>query len=65
MVVELDPAVRTTRDWEGPVVAPRVAAALEAALMPLDEDLNIDASLATLNHSQAVRSTRKEKTKGK
>nr|XP_045581612.1 kinesin-like protein KIF3B isoform X1 [Procambarus clarkii]XP_045581613.1 kinesin-like protein KIF3B isoform X2 [Procambarus clarkii]XP_045581614.1 kinesin-like protein KIF3B isoform X1 [Procambarus clarkii] len=65
MVVELDPAVRTTRDWEGPLVAPRVAAALEAALMPLDEDLSIDASLATLNRSQAVRSTRKEKTKGK
>ncbi|XP_071537776.1 kinesin-like protein KIF3B isoform X2 [Panulirus ornatus] len=65
MVVELDPAVRTTRDWEGPVVAPRVAAALEAALMPLDDDLSIDASLATLNRSQAVRSTRKEKTKGK
>ncbi|XP_066968368.1 kinesin-like protein KIF3B isoform X4 [Macrobrachium rosenbergii] len=63
MVVELDPAVRTTRDWEGPVVAPRVSAALEAALRPLDEDLNIDASLATLNHSQAVKSTRK--TKGK
>ncbi|KAG7155446.1 kinesin-like protein KIF3B isoform X2 [Homarus americanus] len=65
MVVELDPAVRTTRDWEGPLVAPLVAAALEAALMPLDEDLSIDASLATLNRSQAVRSTRKEKTKGK
>lgn len=65
MVVELDPAVRTTRDWEGPVVAPRVAAALEAALMPIDDDLSIDASLATLNRSQAVRSTRKGKTKGK
>nr|XP_027224336.1 kinesin-II 95 kDa subunit-like [Penaeus vannamei]XP_027224340.1 kinesin-II 95 kDa subunit-like [Penaeus vannamei] len=63
MVVE-DP-VRTTRDWEGPVVAPRVAAALEAALMPIDDDLSIDASLATLNRSQAVRSTRKGKTKGK
>lgn len=63
MVVELDPAVRTTRDWEGPVVAPRVSAALEAALRPLDEDLNIDASLATLNHSEAVKSARK--TKGK
>ena len=65
MVVELDPAVRTTRDWEGPLVAPRVAAALEAALTPLDDDLSIDASLATLSRPRAVVSSRKEKAKGK
>ncbi|XP_076066505.1 kinesin-like protein KIF3B isoform X2 [Oratosquilla oratoria] len=65
MVVELDPAVRTTREWEGPVVAPRVAAALEAALTPAEDELNIDASQATLNSSQAVKSTRNKKSKGK
>lgn len=66
MAVEADPPVRTTRDWEGPTVAPRVAAALEAALTPLDGDLSIDASLATLTHSQpAVRAARKERVKGK
>ncbi|KAK4295819.1 hypothetical protein Pmani_031640 [Petrolisthes manimaculis] len=66
MAVEADPPVRTTRDWESPTVAPRVSAALEAALTPLDGDLSIDASLATLTHSQpAVRAARKERVKGK
>lgn len=64
MSVSLDPFVRTTRDWAGPVVAPRVAAALEAALTPMEEDLNIDASIASLNKTQcAVKSVRKGKVK--
>ena len=65
MVVDLDPAVCTTSEWEGPVVAPKVAAALEAALTPVDDELDIDASLACLNQSQAVRAMRKDKSKNK
>ncbi|KAL7636199.1 UNVERIFIED_CONTAM: hypothetical protein RMT77_012956 [Armadillidium vulgare] len=62
MSVDLDPFVRTTREWSGPVVAPQVAAALEAALTPVEEDLNIDASIASLHKTQrAVRSVRKSK----
>ncbi|CAL4125392.1 unnamed protein product, partial [Meganyctiphanes norvegica] len=64
MIVELDGAVRTTREWEGPTVAPRVTAALEAALTPMDDDLSIDAS-TILSRSHAVKSQRKDRTKGK
>ncbi|EDV28819.1 uncharacterized protein TRIADDRAFT_52074 [Trichoplax adhaerens] len=40
--IELDMPARTTRDYEGPTVAPRVQAALDAALQD-EEDLTIDA----------------------
>ena len=42
LLVELDMPNRTTRDYEGPTVAPRVQAALDAALQDEDE-LAIDA----------------------
>ncbi len=35
--------VRTTRDYEGPSVAPRVQAALDAAMNNVEEDIDIDA----------------------
>lgn len=39
--LELDMPSRTTRDYEGPSVAPRVQAALDAALQD-EEDIDID-----------------------
>ncbi|XP_069099486.1 kinesin-like protein KIF3B [Pleurodeles waltl] len=43
VLLELDMPSRTTRDYEGPAVAPKVQAALEAALQEEDE-LHVDAS---------------------
>ena len=39
--VELDMPNRTTRDYEGPTVAPKVQAALDAALQD-EDDIDID-----------------------
>ena len=39
--IELDMPNRTTRDYESPTVAPKVQAALDAALQE-DDDLDID-----------------------
>ncbi|XP_077978073.1 kinesin-II 95 kDa subunit-like [Glandiceps talaboti] len=41
LIVELDMPNRTTRDYEGPTVAPRVQAALDAALQD-EEDIDLD-----------------------
>ena len=41
-MIELDMPNRTTRDYEGPAVAPKVQAALDAALQD-EEDLTLDA----------------------
>lgn len=41
--IELDMPTRTTRDYEGPAVAPRIQAALDAALQD-EDDLTLDAS---------------------
>lgn len=43
MLLELDLPTRTTKDYEGPVIAPTVAAALEDALREEDE-IQVDAS---------------------
>lgn len=43
VLLELDMPSRTTRDYEGPTVAPKVQAALEAALQDEDE-IQVDAS---------------------
>ncbi len=48
--------VRTTRDYEGPSVAPRVQAALDAAMNNVEEDIDIDALAIT--NAFAVRGTR-------
>ncbi|KAF2358787.1 Kinesin motor domain [Trinorchestia longiramus] len=56
MVLDLDPPARTTRDWEGPEVAPQVAAALQAALTPIgDEEISIDASFSNLRSVKGAR----------
>lgn len=41
--IELDMPNRTTRDYQGPAVAPRIQAALDAALQD-EDDLTLDAS---------------------
>lgn len=43
MLLELDMPSRTTRDYEGPAIAPKVQAALDAALQDEDE-IQVDAS---------------------
>ncbi|KAJ7413394.1 putative Polycomb group protein ASXL1 [Willisornis vidua] len=43
VLLELDKPSRTTRDYEGPAIAPKVQAALEAALQDEDE-IQVDAS---------------------
>ncbi|CAH2303053.1 kinesin KIF3B [Pelobates cultripes] len=43
LLLELDMPSRTTRDYEGPAVAPKVQAALDAALQD-EEDIQVDAS---------------------
>lgn len=43
LLLELDLPSRTTKDYEGPVIAPKVAAALEDALREEDE-IQVDAS---------------------
>ena len=52
---------RTTRDYEGPSVAPRVQAALDAAMNNIEEDIDIDA--LAISNAFAVKGTRKEKSK--
>ena len=42
IMIELDMPNRTTRDYEGPAVAPKVQAALDAALQD-EDDLTLDA----------------------
>jgi len=63
MRLNLDHPARTTRDYEGPSVAPRVQAALDAAMNNIEEDIDIDALAIT--NAFAVRGTRKEKTNKK
>ncbi|XP_029470584.1 kinesin-like protein KIF3B isoform X1 [Rhinatrema bivittatum] len=43
VLLELDMPSRTTRDYEGPAVAPKVQAALDAALQD-EDDIQVDAS---------------------
>ena len=42
IMIELDMPNRSTRDYEGPAVAPKVQAALDTALQD-EEDLTLDA----------------------
>jgi len=44
VLLELDMPSRTTRDYEGPAIAPKVQAALEAALQE-EEEIQVDASI--------------------
>ncbi|CAB3989872.1 kinesin KIF3B [Paramuricea clavata] len=58
--IELDLPNRTTKDYEGPAVAPRVQAALDAALQD-EEDITLDAN-ALLSKTN-VKSKRQDKQK--
>ncbi|KAL3841790.1 hypothetical protein ACJMK2_019899 [Sinanodonta woodiana] len=49
LMVELDMPNRTTRDYDGPTVAPRIQAALDAALQD-EEDIDIDGSPAIFSN---------------
>lgn len=61
--VELDMPNRTTRDYEGPTVAPRVQAALDAALQDEDDlDLEIQPSVFSNRNKGKVK---KEKNKAR
>ena len=53
MRLGLDRAGRTTRDYEGPAVAPRVQAALDEAMRSEEPDIDID--VGTLSNRSAVR----------
>jgi len=63
MRLNLDHPARTTRDYEGPSVAPKVQAALDAAMNNMEEDIDIDA--LAISNAFAVRGTRKEKSQKK
>ncbi len=63
MRLSLDVGGRTTRDYEGPAVAPRVQAALDAALLNVEPDIDIDVS--ALSNASAVRGTRQRNNKEK
>lgn len=43
VLLEMDVPSRTTRNYEGPTIAPKVQAALEAALQE-EDDIQVDAS---------------------
>uniref|UniRef100_A0A8C2FTH6 Kinesin-like protein n=1 Tax=Cyprinus carpio TaxID=7962 RepID=A0A8C2FTH6_CYPCA len=57
LLLELDLPTRTTKDYEGPVIAPKVAAALEDALREEDE-IQVDASGLPAGFSKKPKSGR-------
>ena len=65
MRLSLDRGGRTTRDYEGPQVAPRVQAALDAAMHNVEPDIEVDVSALNAKVGQApVRGFRKHTTGG-
>ncbi|XP_065844544.1 kinesin-II 95 kDa subunit-like isoform X2 [Oscarella lobularis] len=63
LLVELDMPNRTTRDYEGPSLAPRVQAALDAALLEEDE-LTLDAGVM-FSGKERPKARRKERSRKK
>merc|ERR1712226_1147225 len=61
--LELGLPVRTTRDYQGPTIAPRVQAALDQALSPQEGDLEIDAE-SVLPSKKQSKSSKRPKTSG-
>ncbi|KAF0301417.1 Kinesin-like protein KIF3B [Amphibalanus amphitrite] len=59
MCLELDSAARTTRDYRGPSVAPRMAAALQKALTPTESVISVDASAPLRPDGFLLRASRK------
>ncbi|XP_067856536.1 kinesin-like protein KIF3B isoform X2 [Heptranchias perlo] len=64
LLLELDMPSRTTRDYEGPAIAPKVQAALEAALQDEDE-LQVDASTFDPLRSGSARKSKSRPKTGK
>ena len=62
MSLELDRPSRTTRDYRGPSVAPRVAAALQKALTPSDSVLSVDAAAPLRDDGFLLKASRKSAT---
>ena len=59
MSLELDGAARTTRDYRGPAVAPRMAAALQKALTPTESVISVDAAAPLRPDGFLLRASRK------
>ena len=64
MLLELDMPARTTRDYRGPLVAPRYQAALEAALTPQESEISVNAAPAAAEARFRVRASRTEQPSG-
>ena len=62
MRLSLDRGGRTTREYEGPDVAPRVQAALDAAMLNVEPDIEVD--VTALSSKTAVRGMRKSSQGG-
>ena len=62
MRLSLDRGGRTTREYEGPAVAPRVQAALDAAMLNVEPDIEVD--VTALSSKTAVRGMRKNSQGG-
>jgi len=54
---------RTTRDYEGPSVAPKVQAAIDAALQD-EEDIDIDGTPSVLSGKKKPNAKKKSKSSG-
>ncbi|KAI0207462.1 Kinesin-like protein KIF3B [Lamellibrachia satsuma] len=59
--VELDMPNRTTRDYEGPTIAPKIQAALDAALQD-EEDIDVDGSPAIFSNKPRVSQKKRPKS---
>ncbi|CAB4063278.1 KIF3B [Lepeophtheirus salmonis] len=59
---QLDGFRRTTRDYEGPQVAPRVQAVLDAAMLNVEPDIELD--VGRLNNTHSVRGSIKQRFNG-
>ena len=59
MRLSLDRGGRTTKEYEGPTVAPRVQAALDAAMANIEPDIELD--VRALQSNPVVKGTRKTK----
>lgn len=64
MNLELDLHSRTTSDYQGPLIAPKIQAVLEEALRD-DGVIDVDAASLTISGATKSRSVRKEKDKDK
>ncbi|XP_069693014.1 kinesin-like protein KIF3B isoform X2 [Periplaneta americana] len=62
--IELDPHMRTTSDYQGPLVAPKIQAVLEEALRD-DGVIDVDAAPLSISSTAKSRTARKEKDKDK